>query len=346
MTVAPTSVREDMAVSLVQAFGTYYDQILLVADPLFMKRLTDYATTHTTDWDRHRVHVVLGEEIFGEHFRGYIAACLGLDVDRPEDGYIMSSLGVGELGLHLCYETPATIALRRAAWTNPALARDVLGMTSAAGAMPTILAFDPLRTFMEVAAPDGSGYGRLTVSMLDADLPIPLLRYETGDVARLLDAPAVADASRRHGVAIPGEWPRKLLALEGRVRERLPNGSHVGLYKDALYADHTIARQLTGAFRVIASEMTCTIHVQLMASAQASTDVVERRLLEAIPAAVRPARLVLWPYERFPFGMTVDYERKFAYYVPGECASPSSFSGSCDRRQAADALAAPPHDSA
>ncbi|MGH9369967.1 MAG: hypothetical protein ACRD15_00380, partial [Vicinamibacterales bacterium] len=114
-TVATTSVREDMAVALVRAFGGHYAQILLVADPLFMKRLTDYAAAQAVDWDRHNVNVVLGEEIFGEHFRGYIAACLGLSADRPERGYIMSSFGVGELGLHLCYETPATIALRRAA---------------------------------------------------------------------------------------------------------------------------------------------------------------------------------------------------------------------------------------
>ena len=34
-------------------------------------------------------------------------------------------------------------------------------------ALPTILAFNPLRTFIEVAEPDAAGYGRLTISMLD-----------------------------------------------------------------------------------------------------------------------------------------------------------------------------------
>jgi len=314
MTVATTSVREDMAVALVGAFGAYYDQILLVADPLFMKRLTDYATAQATDWGRHRVHVVLGEEIFGEHFRGYVAACLGLDVDRAEHGYIMSSFGVGELGLHLCYETPATIALRRTAWTNPEFARDLLGIGKGR-ALPMILAFNPLRTFVEVVQPDASGYGQMTISMLDPALPVPLLRYQTGDLARLLDVDAVTTAARRHGIAIPRALPPRLLALEGRVKETLPNGSHVATYKDALYADHAIARQLTGAFRVIASESKCTLHVQLAAS-ERSSDSFEPRILEAIPAEVRPTRLVLWPYHRFPFGMTVDYERKFPYYVP------------------------------
>jgi phenylacetate-CoA ligase len=317
MTVATTSVREDMAVALVEAFGAYYDQILLVADPLFMKRLTDFAAAQATNWGRFPVHVVLGEEIFGEHFRGYVSTCLGLKVDRPEHGYIISSFGVGELGLHLCYETPATIALRRAAWTNPAFARDLLGVENAGSAVPMILGFNPLRTFIEVTQPDADGYGQMTVSMLDAELPLPLLRYQTGDVARLLDADSATAALRCNGLAIPRELPPQLLALKGRLKETLPDGSHVGVYKDALYADHEIARHLTGAFRLIASGTTCTMHVQLTASHPLTGD-LEWRILQAIPAEVRPARLVLWPYDHFPFGMTVDYERKFSYYVPGE----------------------------
>ena len=92
-----------------------------------MKRFTDYARERGVDWSRYRVNAIIGEEIFGEQFRGYLAARLGLNPDHPSAGYIMSSFGVGELGLHLCYETPATIALRRAALSNPSFARDLLG---------------------------------------------------------------------------------------------------------------------------------------------------------------------------------------------------------------------------
>ncbi len=323
MTVATVSVREDMAVALVNAFGSQYDQILLAADPLFMKRLMDYAAERGMAWSRHRVHVVLGEEIFGEDFRGYIASLLGLDVDQPERGRILSSFGVGELGLHLCYETPATMALRRAAWKNPDLARDLLGVLHAGEALPTVLAFSSSRTYMEILEPDCAGYGRLTISMLDTGLPIPLLRYQSGDVARLLDASTVAGILHRHGVDVPPEIPSSLIALRGRAKESTPNGSHVGVYKDALYADHSVAREVTGAFRVIASENECTLHVQLVASCTASES-LERRLLQAIPEPVRPDNLVLWPFGRFPFGMTIDYERKFVYYVAGEQLSPDT----------------------
>ena len=145
MTVATTSVREDMAVALVKTFGDGYDQIVLIGDPLFMKRLTDHAIEQGLDWRRYRVNAVIGEETFGEHFRSYLGSRLGLDPDRPDGGHIMSSFGVGELGLHLCFETPATATLVRAARANPALARDLLGWQPRVPGswQPMILAFDP-----------------------------------------------------------------------------------------------------------------------------------------------------------------------------------------------------------
>jgi hypothetical protein len=127
----------------------------------------------------------------------------------------------------------------------------------------------------------------------------------------------VTAATRRHGVALSADLPPTLLALRGREKEALPNGSHVGFYKDALYVDHRIARCLTGAFRVTFSGAQCTMDVQLAAS-QVPEASLEQGLLQAMPSRIRPARLVLWPYARFPFGMSLDYERKFVHYVPGE----------------------------
>jgi len=318
MTVATTSVREDMAVALVEKFGRYYQQIVLCGDPLFMKRFVDYARDRGVDWSRYRVNVIIGEEIFGERFREYLAASLGLHPDRPSQGYVMSSFGVGELGLHLAYETPATIAVRRAARAHPAFARDLLGAGVGDDTfLPMIFTFNPGRTFLEVVAPDDDGYGRMTTTMLDPAATLPLLRYQAGDVIRLLDRTQVLAAARRHDVTLEADLPAALLALRGREKEALPNGSHVGFYKDALYADPRMARLLTGACRTIFSDGGFTMHVQL-APSQVPLGGLEQSILDAIPPSRRPARLALWPYGRFPFGMSLDYERKFTYFVDGE----------------------------
>jgi phenylacetate-CoA ligase len=206
--------------------------------------------------------------------------------------------------------------LRRASLNDPSFARDLLGIGTDEGIpLPMILSFDPLRTFIEVLEPDGHGYGRMTTSMLDPKRTVPLLRYQTGDIVRLLDRAQVVSVARRHGVRLAAELPRTLLALRGREREALPNGSHVGFYKDALYTDHRIARHVTGAFRVTFSDARCTMHVQLAAASTASRAFLEQGILGVIPSHVRPDVLVLWTFAQFPFGMSLDYERKFAYYV-------------------------------
>ena len=82
MTVATTSVREDMATALVKTFGSHYDQIVIVSDPLFLRRLLDHARQQGVDWRRYRVGIVLGEEIFGESFRSYVAGQFGMDIER------------------------------------------------------------------------------------------------------------------------------------------------------------------------------------------------------------------------------------------------------------------------
>jgi phenylacetate-CoA ligase len=106
--------------------------------------------------------------------------------------------------------------------------------------------------------------------------------------------------------------------LKGRENDALPNGSHAALYKDVLYADHEIARHLTGAFRMAFAGARCTMHVQLTTSQAATHAFLEQGILRAIPSQLRPETLVLWPYAEFPFGMSLDYQRKFSHYVPVE----------------------------
>ena len=114
-----------------------------------------------------------------------------------DGGCIMSSFGVGELGLHLCYETPRDDRAPACGAQDPTLARELFGECSV---LPMVLAFNARRTLIEALDPDQAGYGRMTVSMLDPTLPVPLLRYQTGDIVRLLD-PVAGDA----GDVAPGD---------------------------------------------------------------------------------------------------------------------------------------------
>lgn len=306
VTVAEVSVREDMALALAAEFGPYHDQLIVVGDPLFLKRLADVAAARGFDWRGLRPNVIVGEEAFGERYRDYLAARLGLDADDPEGGLIGSSLGIGEIGLNLLYETRGSIVLRRRAARDPAFAEALFG--AATGAPPMLFAYNPLRTLVEVLEPGADGYGDLVLTLNDRDAPLPLLRYRTGDLARLV-APVERPPLDRPDLP--------LVALRGRAEERLPDGGQVLDYKDALYADRAAARCLSGAFRLEWTGDGPRMHLQLGPDA-ASADGLAERLARVLPATLGTRRLIFWRYAEFPFGMGLDYERKFDYLAAAE----------------------------
>jgi phenylacetate-CoA ligase len=321
MTVATVSVREDMAVALIKRFGRYFDQVLVISDPLFIPCLLAHAAAVGLDWTRYAVKVIIGEEFFGECFRSYVGARLGYSPRDLNDGVIRSSFGIGELGLHLFYETPTTIALRRHAVTDPAFATELWGAVMLTSPAPILFAFDDTRTFIEVDHPDAAGFGELTVTMLDPQLPVPLLRYQPGDVVALLDDREVSAAARRHGLELT-DVPRHLVALRGRRDEFVPNGCHVGVYREALFANLEVASVLTGAMRVEAETDAITLHVQMMSGCSRSPTMAAS-IANAVAPEHRPVHVRLWPYEKFPFGMRLDYERKFRYCDPTVRPRPS-----------------------
>ena len=229
-----------MAVALVQAFGDGYEQIILVGDPLFMKRLTDHAAEQGLDWRRYRVNAVIGEETFGEHFRGY---------SRSASGWTP----IGRSGATSCRRSawpssdctcasrrPRPIALRRAAraisrvCARPARARHRRG-----SCLPMILTFNPQRTFIEIVDPDARRLRH--VDDLHARL------RPSGAVAPLPDrrcgAAARSRAGRRHAsparraIADSRQRSSRCRAGQRDAAERVASG----FYKDALYANPQLA---------------------------------------------------------------------------------------------------------
>lgn len=312
VTMAETSVREDMAIALLRELGGFYDQIILVGDPLFMKRLSDYAVEMGLDWGKHKVHVILGEETFGENYRTYLAGCLGMDADNPASGIIGSSMGAGELGLNILYETIETIALRRAAHDSSGFFEALFGLAAGVGPVPMLFVYNPLRTHIEILDADERGYGLLTISMNDPDAPLPLLRYQTGDVARIMSPHEIEAACKNFNVDYPGPLSLPVVAFKGRDKDELHERGHVDVYKDALYKNPDVARHLTGAFRLTMDAEKPIINVQLCRGYDPD-DTFYQQLAVCLAPMMKVDQVVLWRYNEFPFGMTLDYERKFSY---------------------------------
>ena len=309
--VANVSVREDMACSILRDVGSRFQQTVLCTDPLFIRTLLEEAKAAGVDWRALNTSVIIGEEILVESQRDYIAARMGMDLNGDDPRLIGSSFGVGELGLNLLFETRETIRIRRMALRQADMAT-LLGAKRGGEAMPSLFCYNPLRSHIEILDPDPDGYGEMCVTMLDTHAVIPLPRYTTGDMARLLTPDEVKALSAQAGTVPP--W-LPMVAVRGRIKDRPDGMPSVEGVKDCLYQDHSLADQLTGAFKIV-KDAGGVVRVVFQASSDAAAEQgeVRDRLLRLLQARWRGeiAVEVLAPMA-FPWRPVLDHERKFAY---------------------------------
>jgi len=304
--VANVSVREDMALAILRQAGPLFDQAILCVDPLFCKRLLDYADKESYDWGGLPVHAIIGEETFAEEFRDYLAARLGVDLDDPAAPMLGSSMGVGELGLNLFFETRETIALRRA-----------LHRQSLEQHQPAYFCFNPLRTLVEVYQPDAQGVGDLVVTLLEKDPVVPMIRYRTGDRVRWVRDEERAALSPAAVQALARQ-PFPTLAVLGRARDQVTADWHVDQFKALLYRDPALAACFSGAFRLLPQADGLLVDVQLSANCKRDPATVQDALGGLVSASanargVSVPRICCYAWRDFPHGMSLDYERKFRY---------------------------------
>lgn len=311
-TVANLSVREDMACAILRNVGKRYAQTLLCTDPLFIRRLLDQAQTVQVDWAALNTSVIVGEEMLAEAQRDFIALKMGIDLSQPNGRTIISSFGIGELGLNLLFETRETVRMRRALRENAKSAAAVLTNGSKSGAIPSIFCFNPLRCHIEVLNPGSDGFGELCFTMLDREAVIPLPRYSTGDLGRLMSPENVRLASRLAGTSSP--W-LPVVAVKGRLKDRSGAGLAVEDVKELIYQDAAVADLLTGAFRIVNhANGPSALTIQANTSVEASILAAEQQLSQTFAKNhCRPVQLSVVSATNFPHRPTLDFERKFAY---------------------------------
>ncbi|MHB8949132.1 MAG: phenylacetate--CoA ligase family protein [Rhodoferax sp.] len=312
--VANVSVREDMACSILRDVGPRFGQTLLCSDPLFIRRVLDEARIAGVDWPALNTSVIMGEEVLVEAQRDYIAARMGIDLDRDPHRMIGSSFGVGELGLNLLFETRETIRLRRAMRAQAEVAQ-LLSGTSGGSSMPSVFCFSPMRCHIEVLHPDLDGFGELCFTMLDRHAIIALPRYASGDMGKLVSREHVARAAQLAATDAP--W-LPVVAVKGRIKDRPAGMPSVESIKELIYLDHALADQLTGAFRIDKDEAG-SIRLTLQTNSERAAQ--DARLRQQLVTLGRsrfsvPVEIhLLAPFE-FPHRPVLDYERKFSYIAP------------------------------
>lgn len=327
MSLAETSVRTDAALAIIRSLGGQFDQVILMAESLVLKKLVEDGPAAGVDWHKLTVHAVTGAEFIAENYRSYLAHLLGIDFDRPERGLIGLNMGMSELALSVFSESVETIRIRRLAQGDATLRQALFGRTDI---VPELMQYFPMRTYVETIPGDddqpadpATPCGQLVVSVLDPHARLPLIRYRTGDRVATMPYTRLEAVMRLFGREdlLPA-WKLPLGVIWGRnphvqTHDGPISPAHV---KEALYADFDLAARVTGAF-VIQSPPArgdgepCrpTLIVQLKQGESGPAYLADRLAERLSRYTAAQVDLRLAAYRDFPVGMELNYERKCRY---------------------------------
>ncbi|MGE5279204.1 MAG: hypothetical protein ACM3L6_00480 [Deltaproteobacteria bacterium] len=315
VTVVDTSVRPDIVLGIVRSFAPCYEQVLLIGENSFIKKVLEDGVEGGVDWKDIHLQIILGEIILAENLRSYMAGIVGIDPDAPQgEKMIASSFGVAEFGLNVFYETRALIRLRRLLQRDEKLRAALIGRELED--LPALFHYDPLRIFVEEFE-TADGPAQLVLTNLQEGTNIPLVRYNIKDEGLILSFRRIKEVLGAAGLEsylpdlqlpVVAVWGRDKLSLP------LPKGTlRPERMREILYADPAVASCVTGNFRISAAK---SGGLRLEVQAKERCDglpSLEQHVRDAVLRHLPGAEIILYPYRDFPYGMTLDYERKFRY---------------------------------
>ncbi len=187
----------DAILANIAELGPHYAQVVLAGYPPFLKDVLDAAGPQVRS---QRIRLLMAGEKISETWRDRVLA--PIDAPAAQSSLIYGTADAGIMG----FETPTTIALRRAAGDDPALHEALFGAVDVA---PTFVEYDPRLRFTEV---DADGHLLFTVAGA-----MPLVRYRIKDEGSVLSATEVANLAGTQGIPFTTAAERAgFIALRGR----------------------------------------------------------------------------------------------------------------------------------
>ena len=321
--VAETSVREDVIWSLLRKLESDFEQFVLIGEHPFLKHLVEGGMEgpNPIDWPKLRIHAVTGAEYVAENFRSYLASLLGMDVGDPNSGKLIVNYGLSELSVSIAQENWHTIQIRRLAHSDSRFCEALFGRDSFFS--PNVMQYYPSQVYLETQR-SPSDREELIVTMLDEHRRIPIVRYNTGDRARIMSHAEIAKLLRDFGqpdLIPPLRLP--LVLMWGKCMG-LPSSSgtiYPELIKEALYRDSRVAAAITGNFRVRNAQAVPDVIVQLKHAMQPSAEIQAALAREITHSIGTPIIARLVTYADYSFGIRHDFERKNQYLDPNDQGS-------------------------
>jgi phenylacetate-CoA ligase len=189
VTVAAPGNNVDEILRVVGELGGFFDQVVLLGYPPFVKNVVDTGAARGVDWRAFRIKVVVAGEVFSEQWRDLIAARTSMGDPVTDVAALYGTADAGVLG----NETPLSVRIRRFLADRPEVAGPLFGDTR----LPTLVQFDPGTRWFETV--DGT-------LVFTADGAVPLVRYHIADNGGVLGRDELVALCRSYGFD-PGDGP-------------------------------------------------------------------------------------------------------------------------------------------
>ncbi len=314
--IAETSVRSDIVVELVKKIQDKYEQIVILGNTYFMKKVLEQGVEKGIDWGEICVHIVVGEDWFPENYRSYLSRMLGVNLDDIDmrRGSMLSTLGICELGLSLFQESIDTVRIRRLADANLRLKSALFGKNT--DVVPMLFHYNPFQIFLEECD------GKLVFTTLNSDALMPLVRYSPGDNGVIIPYNKLKDVLSDFGMNdyVPS-LRLPLVAVKGREGKFIRIGEDIFTpeqVKTGIYSDADTARATTGYFVMSKDPDNDNLKIEIqLKEDRKDVFTMQGKFRDVIKRYINTDNfnVVVYVYKEFPYGMGLTYEEKFRNIV-------------------------------
>ncbi len=310
--MAETSVRSDMALSIIKKLSHHFNQTLIVGFPSFIKKLIEEGIDQGINFKEKNVSLLLTEDWFSESFRRYIAQLIGINCQDKENGLICATMGVSELGFNLFHETFETINIRQKLQHDPSLMKKLFGKEIKA--CPAIYQYYPNRLFLETTSGE-----ELVFSILDKHFLTPLIRYNSKETGFVFSYNQIKKFFQSESLSelIP-QLKLPIVAIQGRSHRNFTvKGKNVSPeeIQQGLYSFPEAAGYTTGFFRLSyldEKKKNGQIEIQLKKNVPTENHIKKTLTKALLSFSAVDLKIRICNYYDFPYALEVDYEQNFS----------------------------------
>ncbi len=309
--IAETSVRSDMALSLIKKVSTGFDQTIIVGDPYFLKKLIEEGTAQKINWRKSGISLITGQDWLPESLRSYLAHLIEIDPETEEQRGIFATMGMTELGLNVFHESKYTVRLRRRIFSDKWLRESLVN--SEMKSSPVIFHYYPFRTYIETVK--SGDQNELLFSVTDENSLLPLMRYSTGDCGSTITYKEFSDILKTKYPELIPDLKLPIGLMYGRLKSEFAfHGRSLFIedIKEGLYANFEVASNITGYISLKANNESAELFIQLKKSIKKRPALEESITKAANSFLTIEIQVRVFEFYEMPDILELNYERKFS----------------------------------